>query len=1194
MKQLYLLIHFFLFSIIYSQNPATIDLSYDYTDQNLFLNGNVFQSAILPNGQTVIIGNFTGYQLQNQSVQKTGNIIKLNSDLSHDKSFDLSTRLKGTANSIAAQSTGKILIAGNIDSYDGKVLNTPVIRVNIDGSLDTTFPKVFFSSVINKIQVDSKDKIYITSGKDLARLDPNGGYDSSYTVGSSFPELIQATTTSADGSIFIAGGFFSWGELKVYKTKPDGNIDHNFSNGTNSFNCSIATLALQSDGKLLVGGSFGTFGGTSVDHLLRLNPDGTLDPSFSCPDITGNYLDYCKSIRITFVVEQPDKKILVGGIIPAYNGAPARNLIRLNSDGSLDKTFVTGTGTDAQINSITIRPNGNLFVCASNISPFNEYVPLAYNNYSIGTFFELDKNGTLLHREKSSLIDAKKIIKGVNGQFNIIGESRSPYHRGLKTINNNGTLSVNTNLFRGFDNKLKGWSGNPKASSCKDGVLQPDGKMILVGDFDTYNDVVTDGLVRLNNDYSIDTSFNVGKSFTYPGSDPEIHSVALQSDGKILVGGYFDSYRGTPVKGKIIRLNKDGSLDTTFNFVSELFSTAPRQIEIQTDGKIIINVGALERLHSDGTLDDSYNPDSEGPGYFAKFSLLPDGKVLIPTRTKIIKVNKDGSTDTSFNSGEFNRAAEISFAIQPDGKILCAGEFFSYNGKSINGLLRLNGDGTLDSGFDIGTGFNGEVTSVFIDSDGKILVAGLFNNYNGVWCNGSVKLLGENAFLVRGQNKFDSNNDGCDESDFPFTNSKLTIVAGSITTEMIANDTGSYNIPLPSGKHTITPKLENPSYFNVEPKNTTVDFPTQTSPLISNFCVTPNGMHPDLEIVIIPLDPARPGFQSKYKILLKNKGNQLQSGSIILTFDNSLISIVSTNPSASNKTANTLKWNFNNLQPFHANELSINVLVNKPTDIPPANSGTILKYTAQIQSSSKDDTPNDNTFNFNHVVVNSFDPNDKTCLEGTTIQSSKIGEYVHYLIRFENTGTYKAQNITVKDIIDINKFDISTLIPQTGSHLFTTKISEGNKVEFLFEGINLPFDDANNDGYLVFKIKTKSTLKAGDELSNSSSIYFDYNPAIITNTAITKIESNLSNQDFSLKDTFSIYPNPVVNILSMSQTNDIEINSLSIYNVLGQLVLIYPNAKNMTSIDVSNLPSGSYFMKVNSNRGSSNITFIKK
>ena len=187
------------------------------------------------------------------------------------------------------------------------------------------------------------------------------------------------------------------------------------------------------------------------------------------------------------------------------------------------------------------------------------------------------------------------------------------------------------------------------------------------------------------------------------------------------------------------------------------------------------------------------------------------------------------------------------------------------------------------------------------------------------------------------------------------------------------------------------------------------------------------------------------------------------------------------------------------------------------------------------------------------------------------------------MIRFENTGSANATNIVVsKDVVDVAKYDINTIIPMNGSHDYYSRIN-GNNVEFIFENINLPFDDATNDGYVAFKIKIKSTLVAGDTFSKNANIYFDYNFPIVTNTANTVIAA-LSTQDFEFKNYFSLYPNPVSNVLNMTTKETIKITSINIYNALGQLVLVIPNAQNAKTVDVSSLSSGNYFIKVNSDK----------
>jgi Leucine-rich repeat (LRR) protein len=451
---------------------------------------------------------------------------------------------------------------------------------------------------------------------------------------------------------------------------------------------------------------------------------------------------------------------------------------------------------------------------------------------------------------------------------------------------------------------------------------------------------------------------------------------------------------------------------------------------------------------------------------------------------------------------------------------------------------------------------------------------------------------GGTYYTIQGNNKYDSNNNGCEVSDIAASNLKFAITDGTVTGSTISNETGAYSIPVVAGTHTITPAFENPTYFNISPSTVNVTFPTQASPFIQDFCVTANGVHPDLEVTILPIVGARPGFDAKYKIIYKNKGNQTQSGSVNLAFNDAVLDLVVANPVVSSQTANNLSWDFVNLLPFETREISVTLNVNSPTETPAVVGGYVLNYTATATSSVTDETPNDNTFAYNQTVVNAFDPNDKTCLEGATIAPAKVGDYVHYMIRFENNGTANAQNIVVKDMIDLAKFDITSIVPIKGSHSFVTNITSGNKVEFIFENINLPFDNANNDGYVAFKIKTKPTLVLGNTFSNSASIYFDYNFPIVTNPATTTI-AVLATQDFVFSNYFSLYPNPVKDVLNIAVKETIEITSINIYNTLGQLVLVIPNAQKVSSVDVSGLTAGNYFIKINSDKGTSNTKFIK-
>lgn len=450
---------------------------------------------------------------------------------------------------------------------------------------------------------------------------------------------------------------------------------------------------------------------------------------------------------------------------------------------------------------------------------------------------------------------------------------------------------------------------------------------------------------------------------------------------------------------------------------------------------------------------------------------------------------------------------------------------------------------------------------------------------------------GGNYYTIQGSQKFDSNINGCDSNDVLFPNLNFNITDGFSTGNIIANTSGDYSIFVGQGTHTITPILENPTYFNVAPSSLQVTLPNASNPTIQNFCITPNGVHNDLEVVIIPLFPARPGFDATYKILYKNKGNTTLSGSVVLDFEDNKMDFVSSTPSYTSISTGELIYNYSDLAPFEIREIIITMNINSPTETPAVNIGDQLSFIVNINPLSGDEYVQDNRINFKQTVVGSYDPNDKTCIEGAVVGAEVIGNYVHYLIRFENTGTFTAENIVVKDIIDSTKFDINTLTPTSSSHPFVTKISNGTIVEFIFENIQLPFDDANNDGYVAFKIKTLPSLSIGDTFSNNANIYFDYNFPIETNTTLTTIQ-NLNKPDFEFTDYVTLYPNPANSKLNFKVKKDIDISSVNIYNSLGQLVLVVTNPNEF--IDVSELKTGSYFVKIISNLGLSNCQFLKE
>jgi Leucine-rich repeat (LRR) protein len=446
-------------------------------------------------------------------------------------------------------------------------------------------------------------------------------------------------------------------------------------------------------------------------------------------------------------------------------------------------------------------------------------------------------------------------------------------------------------------------------------------------------------------------------------------------------------------------------------------------------------------------------------------------------------------------------------------------------------------------------------------------------------------------YTITGNTIFDSDNNGCDVADLSYPNLTFQISDGNTTGAFYSTESGSYTMPIQEGNYTITPLLENEAYFSISPATLNVNFPADASPYTQDFCITPNGVHDDLELFIVPIEAARPGFDTDYKLIFKNKGNTTLSGNIEFTFDDNYMDLLSSTPIVDTQSNGFLTWNYSNLQPFETREISFTMVLNTPTDgTYPLNGGDYLNYSATINPTTSDETPDDNTSTLDQEVVNSYDPNDKTCLEGETVTPSQVGKFVHYLIRFENTGSASAVNVVIKDVIDTTKYDLFSLVPLNASHAYQTRIRNENEVEFIFENIQLPFDDANNDGYVLFKIKTLETLSLGDSFSNEANIFFDYNAPIITNNETTIIQENLSLTEFALSN-IKVYPNPTADQFKIENLNTLNVKSIELYDLSGKRLKEFSISEGY---DIKELTSGIYFISIKTEDTATNIKLIKQ
>lgn len=273
-------------------------------------------------------------------------------------------------------------------------------------------------------------------------------------------------------------------------------------------------------------------------------------------------------------------------------------------------------------------------------------------------------------------------------------------------------------------------------------AVQADGKILIGGNFTSYDGMSYNRIIRLNSDGSPDNSFLSGSGFSSPYFMTFVNKIIIQPDGKILVAGFIDSYDGTSIGG-VVRLMPNGVIDNTFSSTA----LAPLAMELQADGKIVVGTSdfsaILVRLNSDGSLDGSWNPGSGPDNSVKTIAIQPDGKILIGGNFSsynstpfpyITRLNTDGTLDTSFSSASSPNGDVMSIGLQSTGKIIVMGQFSTYGGYSINSIIRLNSNGTIDSTFlSPGAfpteGVPGSLYSLLIQNDDKIIVGGNFSNY---------------------------------------------------------------------------------------------------------------------------------------------------------------------------------------------------------------------------------------------------------------------------------------------------------------------------------------------------------------------------------------------------------------------------------------------------------------------------------
>jgi len=695
---------------------------------------------------------------------------------------------QATGNALVVQPDGKIIYAGFFLTIDRRPLSY-IARFNADGTIDTGFDSgntFTFDASISAVALQQDGKIIVAGNFDkvgnltrysVARLNSDGSFDPTFNV--AFPARVSSVTSVAvqpDGKVLIGGNFSTIGGQTrngLARLNSDGTLDTTFNTPCSAF--SNRAIVIQPDGKLIVGSTCTT---ASSPGVARLNANGTLDTTFDAG--TG-----ANGSAVRALVLQPDGKVLVGGQFGSFNGQNIRGLVRLSSTGAIETAFAPTTNYST--NTIALQSDGKIFIGRDNsfqgVEPVNR---LNANGTIDATFVATESQVNAIN--SIAVSQDGKVYEA--GQMYINGSSFTN-RRALLRLTPTGSIDQTFDPFVVFPSLSAGISNV---------VAQPDGKVLVAGQFGDANRIARSGLTRFNADGSLDTTFTAPATII----DGSINTIVLQSDGKILVG----SSLPTAGADRLMRLNADGSRDTSFNVVIGDSGDAVKYIALQPDGKILVagtftviggqtrnshfarlnangtvdafdpvftgfvssllvqpngkfviggnfstvngvNRGTSARFNADGTLDPTFANTDFGFSIANYVAILPDGKFLLTNPGTLVRFNADNTPDTTFFSTPFrvtgNTNGSInSVAVQANGKILVGGQFDFITGTNFpvrKNYARLEADGSLDLGFGTyGGATGGNVNKIAVAPDGKILIGGVFKMVNGYGHSGLARL----------------------------------------------------------------------------------------------------------------------------------------------------------------------------------------------------------------------------------------------------------------------------------------------------------------------------------------------------------------------------------------------------------------------------------------------------------------------
>lgn len=447
----------------------------------------------------------------------------------------------------------------------------------------------------------------------------------------------------------------------------------------------------------------------------------------------------------------------------------------------------------------------------------------------------------------------------------------------------------------------------------------------------------------------------------------------------------------------------------------------------------------------------------------------------------------------------------------------------------------------------------------------------------------------DNFNTIEGYAFYDYNKNGMKEANEPYYKRGVFISNGQIDTLSTYNQNGNFRHKVFGSNYT-TQLNTNDTVFNILPEMKFSNFGNYFNNDTVNFALQLKKGISDISIAAFPLTRSRPGFETIYQAILANKsGDTVINQQLYFIKDSSLI-FQNASPAPFKVTADSVIWKYTNLKPEDTLRFNVNLKVAAPPFVQIGD--TVKSYFIAPLHNEADTT--DNYSEIIQTLTGSYDPNDKEESHNGKLAYSRAlnGEFLTYIIRFQNTGTDTAFSVAIIDTLDRN-LEIGTLEILKSSHPYSVSI-KGNILKWNFKGINLPDSNSSepsSHGYIIYRVKTTKSKIHDSIVINKASIYFDYNLPIVTNTVSTWLWSD--NADTGSVDSVTtttqslihLYPNPAINSIWLKYDGDSPIVVYPyLYDIFGRMITVLPKIDMVPAIGIKvnlpSLPKGVYLLKL--------------